>query len=263
MLSRSDDVAIRAEGLGKKYALTPRKRTVGQYTLRETLAERGASAIHWIGQGTGHRVGEREFWALRDISFDVRRGEVVAVIGRNGAGKSTLLKILCRVTRPTEGRGFVRGRLLSILEIGSGFHPDLTGRENIFLKGALIGMRKPEITRQFDAIVAFAGVEKFLDMPVKRYSTGMYMRLAFAACMHSDPEVLIVDEALSVGDNAFNRKCSSKLTELAASGTAIIMVSHRVESIRALAGKAILLEHGRVVADGAVEDVLQTYSDNG
>jgi lipopolysaccharide transport system ATP-binding protein len=199
-------------------------------------------------------------WALRDVSFDVRRGEVVAFIGRNGAGKSTLLKILSRITAPTAGRAVLRGRVGSLLEVGTGFHPELTGRENIYLNGAILGMSRAEIDRKFDEIVDFSGVEKFIDTPVKRYSTGMGVRLGFAVAAHLEPEVLIVDEVLAVGDAEFQTKCLGKMGSVARGGRTVLFVSHNMAAVRTLCSRALLLEEGRAVRDGPAADVVQQYS---
>ena len=201
-----------------------------------------------------------EFWALRDVAFEVERGEVVGVIGRNGAGKSTLLKILSRITEPTEGRVEIRGRVASLLEVGTGFHPELTGRENIYLNGAILGMTRAEIRRKFDEIVAFAEVERFLDTPVKRYSSGMYVRLAFAVAAHLEPEILIVDEVLAVGDAEFQKKCLGKMGEVAGEGRTVLFVSHNMASVASLCKKGILLDRGRIIVDSSVADVLSHYS---
>jgi lipopolysaccharide transport system ATP-binding protein len=210
----------------------------------------------------GQRVSSRtleEFWAVRDVSFDIAQGEVVGIIGRNGAGKSTLLKILSRITEPTSGRVKLRGRVSSLLEVGTGFHPELTGRENVFLNGAILGMGRHEIRRKFDEIVAFADIEKFLDTPVKRYSSGMYVRLAFAVAAHLEPEILIIDEVLAVGDAAFQKKCLGKMDEVAKGGRTVLFVSHNMATISALCSRAVMLREGRVVADGSVEKVMQHY----
>jgi lipopolysaccharide transport system ATP-binding protein len=202
-----------------------------------------------------------KFWALRDISFEIREQEAVGIIGSNGAGKSTLLKILSRVTAPTQGRARVRGRLGTILEVGTGFHPELTGRENIYLSGTILGMWKSEIDRRFDEIVDFAGVDKFVDTPVKRYSSGMYVRLAFAVAAHLDPDILIVDEVLAVGDVSFQKKCLAKMdSSINQEGRTIIFVSHNMQAIRSLCSRALLLDHGSLIADGPVSDVLTRYS---
>jgi lipopolysaccharide transport system ATP-binding protein len=210
----------------------------------------------------GQRVRSRtleDFWALRDVSFDIGQGEVVGIIGRNGAGKSTLLKILSRITEPTEGRVRLRGRVSSLLEVGTGFHPELTGRENVFLNGAILGMGRQEIRRKFDEIVAFADIEKFLDTPVKRYSSGMYVRLAFAVAAHLEPEILIIDEVLAVGDATFQKKCLGKMGEVAKGGRTVLFVSHNMATISALCSRAVMLRDGRLVANGPVEEVVQGY----
>jgi lipopolysaccharide transport system ATP-binding protein len=203
--------------------------------------------------------GRDLFWALRDVSFAVQPGEVIGVIGRNGAGKSTLLKILSRITEPTEGQVLLRGRVGSLLEVGTGFHPELTGRENIHLNGAILGMKKSEIARKFDEIVAFAEIDKFLDTPVKRYSSGMRVRLGFAVAAHLDPEILLVDEVLAVGDTAFQQKCLGKMGAVADSGRTILFVSHNMASIEALCDRAILLEEGRMVRSGRCSEVINYY----
>src|SRR6201987_1566831 len=235
----ADDVVIRAEGLGKKYLIghaTERERYVA---LRDTLV-RGAYNL-WrktadMARGRAIVAGDtiEEFWALKDVSFEVKRGEVLGIIGRNGAGKSTLLKILSRITEPSAGRVMIEGRVASLLEVGTGFHPELTGRENIFLNGAILGMTKKEIKAKFDQIVAFAEVEKFLDTPVKRYSSGMYVRLAFAVAAHLEPESLVVDEVLAVGDVAFQKKCLGKMRDVTSHGRTILFVSHNMSAVRSL-----------------------------
>ncbi len=205
------------------------------------------------------RYGE-ELWALRDITFTVAQGEVLGIIGRNGAGKSTLLKILSRVTAPTSGKIKVKGRVSSLLEVGTGFHPELTGRENVFLNGAILGMERGEIRRKFDEILDFAGVEKFIDTPVKRYSSGMYVRLAFAVAAHLDPEILVVDEVLAVGDAGFQKKCLGKMSDVAQGGRTILFVSHNMQAIRSLCSRSLLLEEGKMICDGPTTDTLQTYN---
>jgi lipopolysaccharide transport system ATP-binding protein len=200
-----------------------------------------------------------EFWALKDVSFEVNRGDVVGVIGRNGAGKSTLLKVLSRITEPTEGRVEITGRIASLLEVGTGFHPELTGRENIFLNGAILGMTRTEIRAKFDEIVAFAEIGKFLDTPVKRYSTGMYVRLAFAVGAHLEPEILVVDEILAAGDSEFQKKCLGRMRDVAGHGRTVIFVSHNIAAVRALCNTCLLLNSGRVVAAGTPSDVIARY----
>jgi lipopolysaccharide transport system ATP-binding protein len=204
-------------------------------------------------------AGTEEFWALKDVSFEVEQGEVVGIIGRNGAGKSTLLKILSRITEPTEGRAVLRGRVGSLLEVGTGFHAELTGRENIYLSGAILGMRKAEIDRKFDEIVAFSGVEKFLDTPAKRYSSGMYVRLGFAVAAHLEPEILVIDEVLAVGDAEFQKRCLGKMSEVAKSGRTVLFVSHNMGAVKTLCERAILIDEGRVIADGSAVDVASRY----
>jgi len=200
-----------------------------------------------------------EFWALRDVNFEIKRGEVVGVIGRNGAGKSTLLKILSRITEPTTGKVEIRGRVASLLEVGTGFHPELTGRENVYLNGAILGMTRADIRRKFDQIVAFAEVEKFLDTPVKRYSSGMYVRLAFAVAAHLEPEILVVDEVLAVGDASFQRRCLGKMGEICEAGRTVLFVSHNMQSIRQLCNQAIWLDQGQVRAIGRSDEIVSEY----
>ena len=204
-------------------------------------------------------LASEDFWALRGVTFEVKQGEVLGIIGRNGAGKSTLLKILSRITKPTEGRVRIRGRVASLLEVGTGFHPELTGRENIFLNGALLGMTRDEIRRKFDEIVAFAEVEKFLDTPVKRYSSGMYVRLAFAVAAHLEPEILIVDEVLAVGDAEFQKKCLGKMSEVARGGRTVLFVSHSMASVKSLTQSGIVLENGQIAFGGSTEDAIEFY----
>jgi lipopolysaccharide transport system ATP-binding protein len=258
------EVVIRAERLGKKYAIAHRRPGTGYVALRDELA-RAAGAI-WrrardLAHGSPLLDGDdiEEFWALRDIGFEIRRGEVVGVIGRNGAGKSTLLKILSRITEPSEGRVVIEGRVASLLEVGTGFHPELTGRDNIFLNGAILGMGRAEIRRKFDEIVAFADVERFLDTPVKRYSSGMHVRLAFAVAAHLEPEILVIDEVLAVGDAEFQKKCLGKMSEVAHGGRTVFFVSHNMSAVQALCGRGLLLDRGKLVADGPVTDVIQNY----
>jgi lipopolysaccharide transport system ATP-binding protein len=212
-----------------------------------------------IQRGRARRARQM-IWALADVSFDVHRGEVVGIVGRNGAGKSTLLKILSRITPPTDGFATIYGRVASLLEVGTGFHPELSGRENVYLSGALLGMRKVEIQRKFDEIVAFSEIERFLDTPVKRYSSGMYVRLAFAVAAHLEPEILLVDEVLAVGDAAFQKKCLGKMSSVSREGRTVLFVSHNMGAISELCSRAVLLEQGRVVADADVPTVLENYS---
>lgn len=260
-----NDVLIRAEGLGKKYLIAHRSAERERYmALRDvigrTVKGMGRKAFDAI-KGRQIVAGDEieEFWALRNISFEVKRGEVLGVIGRNGAGKSTLLKVLSRITEPTEGRVSIRGRVASLLEVGTGFHPELTGRENIYLNGAILGMTRSEIRKKFDEIVAFAEVENFLDTPVKRYSSGMYVRLAFAVAAHLEPEILVVDEVLAVGDARFQKKCLGKMTEVAGHGRTVLFVSHNMVAVRALCRSGLLLSGGRIETAGAIEHVVAGY----
>ena len=230
-------------------------------TFRELLERAATAPLRAFNGSSGERgaVKEERFWALRDITFDVREGEVVGIIGRNGAGKSTLLKVISRITDPTEGFIKVRGRMASLLEVGTGFHPELTGRENIFLNGAILGMRKAEIVSKFDEIVEFAEVEKFLDTPVKHYSSGMYVRLAFAVAAHLNPEILIVDEVLAVGDVAFQKKCLGKMNEVSRGGRTVLFVSHNMAAVENLCRRGVVLERGKLVFDGPAKDAVHRY----
>ncbi|HUW96759.1 MAG TPA: ABC transporter ATP-binding protein [Anaerolineae bacterium] len=251
------DIAVRVENLGKRYRIGgPR----AQYkTVRETLmgiAAAPARRLRRLGQPA---PPAETLWALRHVSFDVARGEVVGIIGRNGAGKSTLLKIVSRITEPTEGYVKIDGRVSSLLEVGTGFHPELTGRENIYLNGAILGMKRTEIDRKFDEIVAFSEIEKFLDTPVKRYSSGMYVRLAFAVAAHLEPEILLVDEVLAVGDAGFQKKCLGKMGNVAQAGRTVLFVSHNMAAITALCKRAVLLESGARHAEGSVQEVVARY----
>ena len=245
-------VAIEVQGLSKKYRLGEYHAAYG--TLRETL-------VHATKRFTGqeHDRPRSEVWALRDVSFEVPEGQVLGVIGRNGAGKSTLLKILTRIATPTSGRAEIRGRVGSLLEVGTGFNQELTGRENIYLNGAILGMKRKEIESRFDDIVEFSGVEKFIDTPVKRYSSGMYVRLAFAVAAHLEPEILFVDEVLSVGDAEFQRRCLGRMEELANTGRTVVFVSHQLPSVAQLCDRAIWIDHGRLVGDGDAADMIATY----
>ena len=249
------DVAIKIRGLGKRYTIGAREE---QYdTLRDRIA--AAAARPFRRMAPGGLGASTTIWALKDLSHDVRRGEVVGVIGGNGAGKSTLLKILSRITTPTEGEVEIHGRVGSLLEVGTGFHPDLTGRENIFLNGAILGMRKAEIERKFDEIVRFAEIAKFIDTPVRHYSSGMYVRLGFAVAAQMEPEILIVDEVLAVGDVHFQRKCLGKLDDVARSGRTVLFVSHNMAAIQRLCTSALLLQHGTLVRAGDVRSTVAAY----
>jgi lipopolysaccharide transport system ATP-binding protein len=247
------DVIIRVDRLSKYYRIGVAR------TQHHTMRDRLSSLLKIGRPGPRAPRGEKGFWALNDVTFDVHQGDVLGVIGRNGAGKSTLLKILSRITEPTSGRAEIHGRVGSLLEVGTGFHPELTGRENVFLNGAILGMRKSEIERKFDEIVAFAEVEKFIDTPVKRYSSGMYVRLAFAVAAHLEPEILIVDEVLAVGDASFQKKCLGKMHDVAGEGRTVLFVSHSMGAVASLCSRAILLDAGSVVKYGAVADVAAHY----
>jgi len=251
-------VAISVQELGKRYSIGHVDTRRGYRTLRESLSEGVGSVVNRLHPKTDEKSME-DFWALRALNFEVRAGEAVGIIGRNGAGKSTLLKILSRITKPTTGQVEVRGRVGSLLEVGTGFHPELTGRENIFLNGSILGMARREITRRFDEIVAFADIEQFLDTPVKRYSSGMFVRLAFAVAAHLEPEILVVDEVLSVGDIEFQRKCQGKMGQVANSGRTVLFVSHHMPSIELLCTRAILLDRGQAICNGHVADVVREY----
>jgi ABC-type polysaccharide/polyol phosphate transport system ATPase subunit len=260
----SSDVVIRAEGLGKKYMLG--HQSGERYTsLRDVMARTARNFARTAGdilRGKAIIAGDEveEFWALKDISFEIKRGDVVGIIGRNGAGKSTLLKVLSRITEPSEGRVEVKGRIASLLEVGTGFHPELTGRENIYLNGAILGMSRAEIKRKFDEIVDFSGVEKFLDTPVKRYSSGMYVRLAFAVAAHLEPEILIVDEVLAVGDAEFQKKCLGKMGDVASEGRTVLFVSHNMGAVKSLCPSSILLAGGRIEASGDTHRMTDLYT---
>lgn len=243
---------IRARGVSKAYPIRGRK--LPYETLRDTVADVLRSAL----RGGSHGGEMTTLWALRDVSFDVASGEVVGVIGRNGAGKSTLLKILTRITEPTEGRIELRGRVGSLLEVGTGFHGELTGRENIYLNGAILGMRREEIRRRFDEIVDFAEIEDFLETPLKRYSSGMWMRLAFAVAAHMDPQILLVDEVLAVGDAAFQQKCVRKMRNVAGEGRTVLFVSHNFEAVASLCTRCLLLHHGQVILDDLPQAAIET-----
>jgi lipopolysaccharide transport system ATP-binding protein len=253
------DIAIRVENLGKQYRIGRIQQRHDM--LRDALVDGLRGPIRRLWR-TRREMGRDEdtIWALRDVSFEVKYGEAVGIIGRNGAGKSTLLKILSRITEPTEGRATIRGRVGSLLEVGTGFHPELTGRENIYFSGAILGMRKAEIEQKFDEIVAFAEIEKFLDTPVKRYSSGMYVRLAFAVAAHLEPEILLVDEVLAVGDAAFQKKCLGKMGDVAQEGRTVLFVSHNMAAIRSLCGWGLLVHEGQVLLQDSADGIVDRYA---
>ena len=258
------DIVIKTEHLGKKYIIGHQAASGRYLALRDVLMQNARGLWHKtkdLVQGKPIILGDtlEEVWALKDVSFEIQRGEALGIIGRNGAGKSTLLKILSRITEPSAGRVTIKGRVVSLLEVGTGFHPELTGRENVFLNGAILGMARAEIKRKFDEIVAFAEVEKFLDTPVKRYSSGMYVRLAFAVAAHLEPEILVVDEVLAVGDAAFQNRCLGKMDEVARSGRTVIFVSHNLGAISQFCGSAILLSGGRIMSIGDTAKVVAEY----
>jgi lipopolysaccharide transport system ATP-binding protein len=261
------DIAIKVEGLGKRYKIGRMQkrhdtlRDQLMHLLRKPFSRNGLSPHH-SSLSTHHLDSSDILWALKDVSFEVKRGEVIGIIGRNGAGKSTLLKILSRITEPTEGYADINGRVGSLLEVGTGFHPELTGSENIFLNGSILGMKRAEIGKKFDEIVAFAEIEKFIDTPVKHYSSGMYVRLAFAVAAHLDPEILIVDEVLAVGDVAFQKKCLGKMGDVAKEGRTVIIVSHQLQMVRNLCFRTLLLEEGQLVEIGSTEKVIASYLDD-
>lgn len=259
------DTIISVDNLSKRYRIGARE---SYRTFRETLVEaistplRGVTAVLRRPSAAKPRPSET-IWALKDVSFEVQRGEVVGIIGRNGAGKSTLLKILSKITEPTSGRVELRGRVGSLLEVGTGFHPELTGHENIYLYGAILGMDRREVTRKFDEIVAFAELEKFIDTPVKRYSSGMYMRLAFAVAAHLDPEILLVDEVLAVGDLGFQKKCLGKMNDVSRQGRTVLFVTHNMGAVRSLCSRAILLRNGTVQQTGSSQAIAAEYENEG
>lgn len=260
------ELIIYAEGLSKQYNIGVKKESYK--TMRDTLATALASPFRKAskllrGQVSGAAGLEEKIWALKDVSFEINRGEIVGIIGRNGAGKSTLLKILSGITEPTEGFAEVRGRVGCLLEVGTGFHPELTGRENIYLNGAILGMKRVEVDMKFDEIVAFSEVDKFIDTPVKHYSTGMYLRLAFAVAAHLEPEILLVDEVLAVGDASFQRKCLNKMQDVGKQGRTVLFVSHNMPAITRLCERTILLNEGSVSADGSSHQVVSAYLTSG
>lgn len=249
--------AIQVDNLGKRYRLGQQQ---PYKTLRESLAGSRLNPRNWL-RGGGPKPERQSFWALRNLSFEIEQGEVVGIVGRNGAGKSTLLKILSQITEPTEGRAELRGRVGSLLEVGTGFHPELSGRENIFLNGAILGMGKDEIRHKFDDIVEFAEVERFIDTAVKHYSSGMYLRLAFSLAAHLEPEILLVDEVLAVGDAAFQQRCLGKMNEVAQTGRTVLFVSHNMGAVRRLCQTGVLLEGGQMVEKGPIESIISRYTE--
>ena len=254
---------LKADSISKQYIIEHQK-TPGYKTLAESLAVLSAQAVNRIRSpfSSFSTSAAEEFWALKDIDFEIKQGDKVGIIGSNGAGKSTLLKILSRITAPTTGKVGVNGRIASLLEVGTGFHPELTGRENIFLNGAILGMSKRDIQSRFDEIVAFSEIERFLDTPVKRYSSGMYVRLAFSVAAHLEPDIFIVDEVLAVGDLAFQKKCLGKMDDVGNSGRTLLFVSHNNSAIKSLCSRGIYLEGGMIAADGEVTDVIESYLSN-
>jgi ABC-type polysaccharide/polyol phosphate transport system ATPase subunit len=251
------EIAIRGVGLGKRYSIGERERYVA---LRDILARAATAPVRWFrSNGSNGHPRREQIWALRDVSFEIRRGEMIGLIGRNGAGKTTLLKVLARVTRPTTGFAEVDGRMGTLLEVGTGFHPELTGRENVFLSGAILGMSRREIERKFAEMVDFAGVEQFIDTPLKHYSTGMQMRLAFGVAAHLEPEILLVDEVLAVGDAAFQKKCLGKMSEVAQGGRTIVFVSHQMNQIRRLCQRVLWIDQGQIREDGPAGKVVAAY----
>jgi len=256
--------AIRARGIGKRYLLGSGGTSAFRYkTIRDAISEVVYRPFRRFGRPGSPSGGEDFIWALKDMSFEVKHGEVVGIIGRNGSGKSTLLKILSRITEPTEGSVELHGRVASLLEVGTGFHPELTGRENIYLNGAILGMKRREIEDKFDAMVAFAEVERFIDTPVKRFSSGMYLRLAFAVAAHLEHNILLVDEVLAVGDTSFQKKCMNKMQEVGASGRTVFFVSHNMLAVTRLCERILLLDRGRLLADGPSAQVIGEYLRSG
>lgn len=259
----TSDIVIRAEGLGKKYIIGHQSADRSN-TFRDVITQNVKNFIRGardMAQGKAIIAGDEleEFWALKDVDFEIKRGDVVGIIGRNGAGKSTLLKVLSRITEPTEGRVEINGRVASLLEVGTGFHPELSGRENVYLNGAILGMTRAEINRKFDEIVDFSGVEKFLDTPVKRYSSGMYVRLAFAVAAHLEPEILIVDEVLAVGDSEFQKKCLGKMQDVAGQGRTVLFVSHNMAAVQRLCNLCVVMASGKILMQDDTKLSIQHY----
>jgi lipopolysaccharide transport system ATP-binding protein len=251
-------ISVRVERLGKRYR-------VGEhlFTVQEMLSRSLSYPARVLARKPATKTETNELWALRDVSFDLKEDEIIGIIGRNGAGKSTLLKLLARITEPTEGSAILRGRVGALLEVGTGFHPDLTGRENLYMNGAIIGMRRAEIDRKFDEIVAFAEIERFIDTPVKRYSSGMQVRLAFSVAAHLEAEIMLVDELLAVGDAEFQKRCLGRMEQMGRSGRTVVFVSHSMTSIQRLCPRVLLLDRGRLIADGRAHDAIGTYLDSG
>ena len=257
MNAAGTQTAVTIENLGKRYSIG--HKSANGEGMRHALERAVRHPVDWMKSDLRRKRKSEDFWAVRGVSLQIESGEVVGIIGRNGAGKSTLLKLLSRITVPTEGRIRINGRVASLLEVGTGFHQELTGRENIFLNGAILGMSRAEIIRKFDEIVAFSEIEEFLDTPVKRYSSGMYVRLAFAVAAHLEPEILIVDEVLAVGDAAFQKKCLGKMGSFAQSGRTVLFVSHNMEAVRSLCQRCVWMKDGRVHEDGRSEEILESY----
>lgn len=247
---------IKVENLSKKYRISHQERKSAYGTLSEEIINIFKKPVKWL---KGHRDLKEDIWALKDVNFSVEPGEILGIIGPNGAGKSTLLKVLTRITPPTKGRAIIRGRVSSLLEVGVGFHPELTGRDNIYLNGAILGMTRKEINQKFDEIVDFAGIEKFLDTPVKKYSSGMYVRLAFSVAAHLEPEILLVDEVLAVGDAAFQKKSLGKMRDVSQGGRTVLFVSHNMGTIQQLTKRCLLLDKGKLILDGKTIDVVEQY----
>jgi lipopolysaccharide transport system ATP-binding protein len=258
----SNQTVISVENIGKTYRISHQVERQRYVALRDVLAERLKGFLRPRSDAPAISPATEDFWALKGVSFEVKQGEIVGIIGRNGAGKSTLLKILSRITEPTEGRVRIKGRVASLLEVGTGFHPELTGRENIFLNGSILGMSRAEIKAKFDEIVAFAEVERFLDTPVKHYSSGMYVRLAFAVAANLEPEILIVDEVLAVGDAEFQKKCLGKMQEVTQGGRTVLFVSHNMSAVQSLCHRGILLKQGMLVFQGSAENAIGRYLDS-
>jgi len=255
----SNHAVISVENLGKVYSINHRAERQRYVAMRDVLANKFKGLFHPRSRSPNRTRRKEDFWALRNVSFEIKQGEVVGIIGRNGAGKSTLLKILSRITEPSEGRVRIKGRVASLLEVGTGFHPELTGRENIFLNGAILGMSRAEISKKFHEIVAFAGVETFLDTPVKHFSSGMYVRLAFAVAAHLEPEILVVDEVLAVGDSEFQKRCLGKMHDVSRAGRTVLFVSHNMSAVKSLTHRGIVLNRGAILFNGATGTALQTY----